>query len=89
MYNVCVVTGRCKVLSQVTRLKISLFLPLLISLMHLMLVSETLLASENKSFENGSLIHSWGNPELGVIGKYAPSIEFKVSNSSNVILMQN
>ena len=50
-----------------------------------MLVPVAVFASENKSFENGSLIHSWGNPELGVIGKYAPSIEFKVSNSSNVI----
>ena len=72
-------------LSQVTRSNISFLLPLLISFMHLMLVPEAVLASENKSFENGSLIHSWGNPELGVIGKYAPSIEFKVSNSSNVI----
>ena len=53
--------------------------------MHLMLVPEAVLASENKNFDNSNLIHSWGNPELGVISKYAPSIEFKVSNSSNVI----
>ena len=69
-------------LNQATRPNV--FLPLLISFMFLMLVPEDVLASENISFENGQ-IHSWGNPELGVISKYAPNIEFRVSNSSSVI----
>ena len=61
------------------------FMPLLINLMHLILVPSTLLASENKNFKNLGYIHSWDNPELGVIGKFAPNIEFKVSKSSVVI----
>ena len=69
-------------LNQATRPNV--FLPLLISFMFLMLVPEDVFASENISFENGQ-IHSWGNPELGVISKYAPNIEFRVSNSSSVI----
>ena len=63
----------------------NVFLPLLISFMLLMLVPEAVFASENISFKNIRLIHSWGNPELGVISKYAPNIEFRVSNTSSVI----